>query len=452
MKRYFWKFYDAAAGENPAGGGATKEIKTSADLLKELGEIKTGLEKKAKEDAQTAAKEIIDQKLTEVNTRIDSVKGLPESVTPEQVKQMWDDLQITMKSFDRFQIAFKNAKAPEPEKLKSFDERILEAVDKAHDDIEKFKRKEIKKFTLDIKAVGAVSTGNLTGSTTWGAQRRGDIIMVPNTMTHLRDLIPVTNAGPGTDYYFMYESGNGEGSIAATAETTAAAAPTTQATGLKPQFDLDLVEASVKFEYIAGWMLMSRKALNNIPGFSAFLQRRLPVKLMDAEDQAILYGNGTSPNIKGILASGNFTASTSTADTLIEKIIDDMSLLEDTYKRLATGIAIRPRDYYSFFKNKASGSGEYDLPQGVVFSNGILYILGVPVAKTTALATDDYVVGDFQNGAELLVQEAMTIGFFEQDSTNVRSNQITVRIEESIALPVYGANYFIKGSSAVEES
>lgn len=424
-----------------------KEIKTSADLLKHLNETKAALEQAVK----TETKAEVSEQLKAVNAAIEELKGVKPEVTAEELKKIKDDLDITIKAFDKLQIILKRQSAPANQEVKTFDQRLAEAVDESHDNIEKFKKGEIKKFALEIKAVGAVSTTNVAGTTTWGAQRRPDIVMTPNTMTHMRSLIPVTNAGPGTDYYFMKE-GAGEGSIAATAETTKAAAATTQATGLKPQFDVNLTEASVKFEYIAGWMLMSRKAMNNIPGFSSFLQRRLPVKLMDAEDTAILYGNGTSPQIKGILTAGNYTASTAGVVPFIEKIIDDISLLEDTYKRLATGIAMRPHDYYSFFKHKASGSGEYDLPQGVLFVNGILYILGVPVAKTTGLNSGDYVVGDFENGTELLIQEAMRLEFFEQDSTNVRSNQITVRIEESVALPVFGSDFFIKGSSAGIES
>ena len=107
---------------------------------------------------------------------------------------------------------------------------------------------------------------------------------------------------------------------------------------------------------------------------------------------------------------------------------------------------MRPSDYYKFFNQKASGSGEYNLPQNVTFVNGVLFISGIEVVKTTALINEDYLIGDF-SGADLLIQEAMRIEFFEQDGTNVRTNQVTVRVEETIALPVYGSDYFIKGSS-----
>lgn len=427
-----------------------KELKTSADLLKELAEIKSGLETQAKADAKAEAKAMVEEKLEEVNKKIAEVKGLPEGVTPEDLTKALDDLKVTMKAFDRFQINFKRVGVEPKNEKKSFGEVLTDTIEKNIDKIEKFNRKELKKFDLeiDMKAVGAFSTANFTGSTTWGAQRRNDIIMNPNRMTHVRDLLDVLPAGPGTDYYFMRENGNGEGAPAATAEAAAAASPTTPATGLKPQFDLDLVESSVKFEYIAGWMLLSRKSMLNIPGLMAFLQKRVPQKLLNAEDAAILYGTGTSPDIKGILTAGNYVAGSAAGATpLVEKIITDISTFEDTYERIATGIAMRPADYFGFFLNKASGSGEYDLPPGVIFVNGILYILGVPVAKTTALTAGDYVVGDFNDGADLLVQEAMRLEFFDQDSTNVRTNQVTLRVEESIALPVYGSTYFMKGSS-----
>jgi hypothetical protein len=61
------------------------------------------------------------------------------------------------------------------------------------------------------------------------------------------------------------------------------------------------------------------------------------------------------------------------------------------------------------------------------------------------------VVGSL-SGANFLTQENMRIEFFEQDGTNVRDNKVTIRIEESVALPVYGSTYFVKGSSEVGNS
>jgi HK97 family phage major capsid protein len=236
----------------------------------------------------------------------------------------------------------------------------------------------------------------------------------------------------------MRENGVGEGAIAPVAEGA-----------LKSQFDLDLVEATVQVETIAGWMRVTRKAMNNIPGFASYLSARLPEKFQNVLDSQILYGDGTTPDIKGILTSGNFVASNSTLDTpLIEKLITDIGVLEDSYERNATGIVLRPIDYYNFFKNKSTGSGEYDLPMGVTFVGNQMFLFGIPVYASTAITSPDYIVGDWAMGAQLLTQEGMRIEFFEQDGTNVRENKVTVRIEGNYALPVYGPDYFIKGTTA----
>lgn len=333
------------------------------------------------------------------------------------------------------------------ENQKSFGEVLKAEMEAKTDDLNKFIRKETKSVSIELKAVGDVSIANVTGGSRYGQVMGPGIIEQPKRKVHMRQILPGGSIGPGNTFTFMRQDGQGEGDIAPVAEGA-----------LKPQFDLDLIEATVNIETIAGWMRVTRKAMNNIPGFTSFLQSRLPEKLMKVEDAQALYGSGVTPNIKGILTTGNFVQSTSAATNLAEKIIDDIALLEDTHERTATAILLRPVDYFGFFKQKAAGSGEYDLPQNVVFVNGQLYISGIPVYATTALGqTDvdpgvpvvlknDYVVGDFQMGAQWLTQEGMRIEFFEQDGTNVRENKVTVRIEETVAMPVYGPNYFVKGN------
>jgi len=324
------------------------------------------------------------------------------------------------------------------EKGISFNEALKQAMTEKTDEIAKFERKETKNLVIELKAVGDITTGNVTGGTRYGEVYAPNIIQNPNRKVHMSDILPSGTIGAGNTFTFMRENGEGEGAIAPVAEGAT-----------KAQLDLDLIEATVNVETIAGWLRVTRKAMNNIPGFISFLQTRLPEKFQNVLDQQILYGTGTTPQIKGILTAGNFVASTSTlANPLIEKLITDVAVLEDTYQRDASGILLRPLDYYNFFKNKATGSGEYDLPEGVTFVGNQMFLFGIPVYKSTAIDAPDYVVGDFDMGAQLLTQEGMRLEFFDQDGTNVRENKVTVRIEGNYALPVYGGDYFIKGTTA----
>lgn len=375
---------------------------------------------------------------TEKSTKeVQEIKGEIKTVSVQvtEVKEYAEKLQNHVDSLEMKL----NGSAVQNAEKKSFNDVLADAINENEDNYQKFLRKEKKSFAIELKAVGDMSTANVTGGSRYGQLFDPNIRQNPNRKVHMSQVLRGGSIGAGNTYTFMRENGNGEGAIAPAAEGA-----------LKSQFDIDLVEATVNVETIAGWLRVTRKAMNNIPGFVSFLQARLPEKFQRALDAQILYGDGTTPNLKGILTSGNFVASTAVASQkLIDKLIDDVATLEDKYERDATGILLRPIDYYGFFKNKASGSGEYDLPEGVTFVNGQLYLFGIPVYASTAITAPDYVVGDFDLGAQLLTQEGMRIEFFEQDGTNVRENKVTVRIEGNYALPVYGPDFFIKGSTVV---
>lgn len=423
------------------------EIKSPADFQKSLELFRALVELKGEENVKNA-----EEKMTAMKTAADEAKAASEA----EIAELKSRLEKTINGFDALQIRVKNdsrfPQAKQPQ-FKSFGEHMKDAIEEKGDDVTKFIKGESTKLQIELKggnamleqkAVADVSTANVTGGSVWGAIYRPGIITNPNQINHIRNFINTQPAGPGTDYYFMKENGAGEGAPAPTAEKKAAAA-TDAASGLKPSFDVDLIESSVKFETIAGLMIVSKKALNNIPNFMTYLNMRVPEKLLDVEDAQILYGNGTSPNLDGILTSGNYVASTSTATTLCEAIIDDLALLTDTYKRRAIGIFMRPAPILEIFKAKASGSGEFDLPMNVVFNGNQLYISGVPVYETTALTVGDYFI-EAAMGVDLLIQEGIRMEFFNQHASLAATNQILVRVEEIVALPVYGVDYRIKGS------
>jgi HK97 family phage major capsid protein len=420
------------------------------ELKDQLDGLKADLEAKMADSAKAEVLEQlkgINDKMAEVETKAATAKDAEIQELKSTIGKLTADLTATVKGLEILDARVKHSKnAAGPAEVKTWEKAVQEAVDEKHDDLQKFLRKETKKVGIELKAVADFSTANVTGSSVWGAQYRPGIIANPNQIGHMRNFLPTFAAGPGTDYYFMKENGNGEGAPAPTAEKKAASA-TDAASGLKPSFDMDFVESSVKFETIAGIMPISRKALRNIPGILQFINTRAREKWLDVEDAQILYGTGTSPEISGLFHSGNYTASASTATVFAEQIIDDIAVLEDTYKRAAAFILLRPLEYMNLFKNKASTSGLYDLPSNVQFVNGVLYVGGVPAFKTTALTSGTYAVGA-AGGAELHIQENVMIEFFEQDGTNVRTNQITCRIEGTEALPIFGSTYHILGSVA----
>lgn len=406
---------------------------------KDLEPVLTGItEIKAEQGKNATAISEIKADVTTVKEDVTEAKKDAAELKAWQVKKDEADKK-NQEALDNLIIANKKKPFGSAEKeLKSLTEAIgeelsTEEVKSKITAIAENRKDREKKFSVEIKAVAdmAVST-NYTGTAALTIVKPG-YVMAPNRKTHIRSLVPTGTVGAGTSLVFGRENGAGEGAIAPAAEGAT-----------KSQFDLDLAEGTAGIETIAGWMRVTRKMMNNVPGFISYLQARLPEKLLNVEDAQLLQGSGVSPQLKGIMTSGNFTAASTSATVLVERLMDSIAQLEES-DRSATGITLRPADWMSLFKNKAAGSGEYDAPSNVTFVNGVLYIAGVPIYATTALPSGKFIVGDFQMGAQLLTQEGMRIEFFEQDGTNVRENKITVRIEETISFPVFGNDFFIVG-------
>jgi hypothetical protein len=405
-------------------------------LLLELKSIQNGLETKSAMEIK-AALDAFEVKASKSTEEVKATFATElKAVTDAMEVKFLADIKAVQDHADKLDIKLQK-KDVQTKGNASFNEQLATAILEKSTDIEAFRDKKTKSVELELKAVGDFTTANVTGGARYGQVFAPQIMGITERKMHMDQIIPGGTIGAGNSFTFMREVGNGEGAILPVAEGA-----------LKPQFDLDLEEATVQIETIAGWIRVTRKAMANIPGFISYLQRKLPELFRKVLDNQILYGTGVTPQIKGMLAAGNFTASNvAIATPLIEKIILDVARLEDTFERNADAILLRPAAYYGFFLNKAVGSGEYDLPQGVNIVNGRLSFLGIPAYPTTALTGTDYVVMDSE-GVQLLTQESMRIEFFEQDGTNVRENKVTVRIEGNYALPVYGSTYIIRGSTA----
>ena len=311
---------------------------------------------------------------------------------------------------------------------------IYQALVENTDNFKKLANKDIKQFDFRVKAVGdmsfAVNGSSIINSV--GYVRPG-IIEAANRPLHIRDLIP-KGTMTGSNFVFLRE-GVSEGGITAVSEGST-----------KSQIDFDVTELTVPAEFLAGWLRISTKMLDDIPSMRMFLSNRLMEALLTVEDAQLLNGSGVAPNLDGINTTGNFTAASGSATIDIEQLVEAIAQLA-ALGRQPDGIILNPSDYYSLILNKASTSGEYDLPPIVVVQpSGLVTIAGVPVVWTVAQTAGTFTVGDFRNGSAMLLRETPRIEFFNQDGTNVRENKITIRIEERLAFAVFAATYFVKGT------
>jgi len=369
---------------------------------------------------------------TEVNGAIETLKA-DNAVAVDGLKSELEELKsqvaVVKDAADKLE-AKNNRKTMNENQFKGFNATLGEQIEKNADSIAKLGRGEMKNtsFIMDTKAVGNMTEAvNLTGDIP--RQYANQVYGLPSRKIHVRSLLPVGTISQGL-FTFPQETG-GEG------------APANQTQGsAKAQVDFDISMVNAPAQVIAGYVKISRQMLDDVPAMTSFLQSRLLEKYLVAEDAQILSGDGTAPNLQGILPVA--TAATGAATVDVEQLVQAIAQLE-TSNYSATGILVNPTDWAAIMNTKNTNSA-YTLPAStVVTTDGSVSIAGIPLYKSTAIAVDKFVVGDWSMGAQIMQNQGISVQFSEFDSDNFTKNMITVRVEARIALPIYYAGAFIYG-------
>jgi HK97 family phage major capsid protein len=369
---------------------------------------------------------------SEVNGAIESAKAVNASAL-ESVKSELEatkaQISVVKDEIEKLEAKQNRSKMNQTE-VKGFNASLADAIEQNGDNLAKLARGEQKRssFILDTKAVGNMTEAvNLTGDIT--RQYANQVYALPSRKVHLRSLLPIGTINQGL-FTFPYESG-GEGAPAAQVQGSS-----------KAQVDFDITMKDAAAQYIAGYVRISRQMLDDIPAMTSFLQSRLLEKYLIAEDAQILSGDGTAPNLQGIL--GVATAATGAATVDVEQLVQAIAQLESS-NYSATGIMVNPTDWAAIMNTKNTNAA-YSLPAStVVTTDGNVSIAGIPLYKSTAIAVDKFLVGDWSMGAQIMQNQGISVQFSEMDGDNFTKNLITVRVEARIALPIYYAGAFVYG-------
>lgn len=203
--------------------------------------------------------------------------------------------------------------------------------------------------------------------------------------------------------------------------------------------DISLIEASAR--KIATHLKMSEELRNDLPLIVSFITNQATNDILDVEDNQLLYGNGSAPNLEGVTATTNvLTASdiTLTGVTnvqLYDAIVAAKGALAAN-EFMADTILLNPAQYDQLLTTK-DADGQYITPPGVFFDGSVMRINGLPVFKSTAVTVGDLIVGEFMKGAQIFQREGMSVRFYDQDEDNAQKNLITVVLEERLALPIF---------------
>jgi len=344
----------------------------------------------------------------------------------EANESLVEHVKTLQEQCDNLDVEFQERKDSTPVPSESFKDLLMGLEGK--DEYKSFLGSDRKPFSMDLKADMLTST-HYTGAVIEPDRILNSPVFTPERMIRMRDLIPGGSMSGGSISYPQ------EGTVVDNTATVGEGAG-------KPQNEFPVAQIESSAKKIAAYVRISDEALTDVPFMASYLSRRLIDKLKNVEDSQILYGSGVGVNLDGI-----FTQATTFAGNVLNqpkfdvlrKAIGEAAASEF----VVNAILLNPADAVLLDIAKSATDGHYLLPPFVTSVNGRMFIGGVPIIESTFVTADDFIVGNFNLGAQLFDRLGANVRFFEQDGTNVTTNKITIRVEERLALAVYHTGAFI---------
>lgn len=280
-------------------------------------------------------------------------------------------------------------------------------------------------------AVKAVTSAANSAGVLVPAERLPGIVVAPERELVVRDLLlPGRTTSNSIEYVRENVFTNNAGAVV---EGTK-----------KPESNITFELANAGVKTIAHWIPASKQILDDAPQLQTYIDMRMLYGLKLAEDQQILLGDGTGPNMLGIIpqATAYQVARNKDGDTMIDVVRHALLQVRLSLYR-PSAIVMHPEEWEAIELTKDK-NGTY------IWSNPTLYngknLWGYPVVESMAMASGDFLVGAFNAGAQLFDREDATVEISTEDRDNFVTNMLTIRAEERAALAVYRQASFVHGT------
>jgi HK97 family phage major capsid protein len=286
---------------------------------------------------------------------------------------------------------------------------------------------------MESKAVPTIGTGVLE------PERLTRVPQVtPDDRLTFSDVINTGRTGAGSVSYVREEA------FSDTAAETAHGAQ-------KPEQTLEYTEQTATVATIAGWIPVHNQQLEDWPQLRSLIDGRLRYSVQRRRDYQLVWGNGTAPNLQGIMdvsgtqdieANGRYDSGDHTLIDVARMGITDV--LVAGYQ--PNFLAIHPYDWEAIVLEK--GTDNRYVWAVVTDENGsriwgLRVVESVAMQERAGVATERRVmiVGDGQMGAQILDRAALTVLVGAINDQFIR-NMRTILAEERLAFPIYAPAAF----------
>lgn len=201
---------------------------------------------------------------------------------------------------------------------------------------------------------------------------------------------------------------------------------------LKPESAITFNKYNVPVETVAHWLKVSKQLTQDAPAVISYIENRLKWGVEARIDTQLLVGNGTSPNISGLMDAGNFTVYTPVAADSLVKAINRAKYQLWAIGYVPDTVIVNPADWGAQeIATGTDGHFLYGLPGMASGMNPF----GLRIVISAAMPAGQFLVGNFSIATGVWNREGTTIemGYVDDDFTR---NLITMLAEARLGLEV----------------
>lgn len=257
-------------------------------------------------------------------------------------------------------------------------------------------------------------------------QRTDKLVEFATRPIQVADLIPQTTTTQSAVQY-MEET-----------TFTNAAAETAEG-GTYPEAALAYTEQTSLVRKISVFLPVTDEQLDDAPRIRGVIDNRLPFMVRQRLDSQLLSGNGTAPNLRGILNVSGVQTQAKGADPGPDAVYKAIVKVEVTGQAFANAAIFHPNDWQNIrLLRTADGLYIWGNPSDA----GPERIWGLRVVRAQAMTTASALVGDFANFSELSVRKGIDTQVSNSHSTFFVEGKQAIRADMRAAFVVYRPTAF----------
>lgn len=251
--------------------------------------------------------------------------------------------------------------------------------------------------------------------------RTGRVVESAQRPIQIIDLIPAGQTGQNAVVYM--EETTFTNNAAETAEG-----------GQYGESALALTEQTSSVRKIAVFIPVTDEQLDDVAQAQSYVNNRLRFQLRQRLDSQIVNGDGSAPNLTGILNASGIQSQAKGTDDIATAIHKGITLVSVVGRAMVNAVLMHPYDWQRIRLTK-DVDGNY--LWGPPSESGPARIWGFPIVTSTALPEGTAIAGDFANFIELTERQGIEVKITDSHSDYFIKGKQAIRADFRVALPIY---------------